>query len=407
MPAASSSTSANVPRVALVYDYFAHYREAVLRELLSDDKHHYVLVSDVRDPCTDPGGTVKTWQALPDGVPAGRFIYTPCRRILNKLLWQKGLLKLAWSREYDVFIFLANYGFISTWLAAIIARLRGARVLMWTHGWTRPENGPKRWVRDLFYRLSHGLLLYGNIARKIGLEHGFEPSRLHVIYNSLDYAEQERLRNSLGEVDVRSVREKFPHPERPLVIATGRLVTRKRIDLLVEALAILNDQGQSMNLLVVGDGPAREALEAQATERGVEARFLGPVYDESELARLLYSADVAVIPGDVGLSAMHAMAYGTPVISHNRPWNQGPEWEAIVPGVTGQHFPPGDAKGLAEALQQWLGANSDREATRRACISVIERCWNPRTQRRLINQAVDGLPAEEIQPATPGHALAC
>lgn len=394
------SRKPNVPRVAIVYHFFAHYRAAVLKTLLSDPEHHYVLVGDIRDPAAGAGDAIETWDVLPDGVPAGRMIVTPCRLLMGRFLWQRGIVGMAWRRQFDTFIFLGNAGFISTWLAAAIARLRGARVLMWTHGWTRPEKGPKRWVRNSFYRLAHGLLLYGNIARRLGLDHGFPAERLHVIYNSLDYPAQARLRQSLSAAEIAQVRATFPERSHPLLVSIGRLNPQKRLDLLIEAMGLLARESFPVNLLMIGEGTQRTELESLANQQQASTRFLGALYDEATLARYLCAADLAVIPGNVGLTAIHAMGYGIPVLSNDQAWNQMPEWEAIVPGVTGDHFPAGDAAGLARAIRLWVEMHPQRDATRRACISVIEQYWNPATQCDLINRAVDGLPPL-LPPAPP------
>ena len=93
------------------------------------------------------------------------------------------------------------------WLAAILGRLRGKRVYFWTHGWQQHERGLKALVRNTFYRLAHGLLLYGHYAKMIGLSHGFDPDRMHVIYNSLDYDRQRAVRGSLDADAIAARRE--------------------------------------------------------------------------------------------------------------------------------------------------------------------------------------------------------
>lgn len=52
-------------------------------------------------------------------------------------------------------------------------------------------------------------------------------------------------------------------------------------------------------------------------------------------AELIYNADLCVAPGNIGLTAMHAMMFGCPCISHNDFSWQMPEFEAIVPYKTG------------------------------------------------------------------------
>ena len=46
--------------------------------------------------------------------------------------------------------------------------------------------------------------------------------------------------------------------------------------------------------------------------------------------------DITVSPDKVGLTAIHSMAYGRPVITHDNMDRQGPEVEAVIPGRTDQ-----------------------------------------------------------------------
>ena len=144
------------PRVAVIYHFFAHYRSAIMRELLNSKDIEYFLVADR----LDPDDSIKSWQPPEDRLQVAR-----CIKITSTLLWQKGLVRLVLRQDVDAVIFLGNANFVSTWVAALLSRLSKKRVLFWTHGWIRDESGIKGAVRNLFYRLAHGLLLYGHKAK--------------------------------------------------------------------------------------------------------------------------------------------------------------------------------------------------------------------------------------------------
>jgi alpha-1,6-mannosyltransferase len=101
----------------------------------------------------------------------------------------------------------------------------------------------------------------------------------------------------------------------PLLVHCSRLSPEKRSERAVGALAELRRRGVPAVLVVAGDGPRRRSLEAQAA--GLPVRFLRHVADRDLLARLLATADVVIAPGPVetfGLSALEALASGTPVV---------------------------------------------------------------------------------------------
>ncbi len=374
------------PRVAVVYHFFAHYRSAIMQALLDCQNSDYFLVGDR----SDPDHSIEAWQP-----PEEKLLFTPCVKITPTLLWQKGLVRLSLRRDINVLIFLGNANFLSTWVATIMAKLTGKRVLFWTHGWLQYEQGMKAVLRNLFYRLADGLLLYGNRAKRIGVQNGFAAETLYVAYNSLDYQTQKEIRIGTSYDRLKHVRRQlFPNSQAPVLICMGRLIKPKDFGLLLEAMFLLQGQDFKSCLLLVGEGPERQSLAERARELGLTVNFYGACYDEARLAELIMCANVTVSPGQVGLAAMHSLAYGTPVITHNDPASQGPEWEAILPGQTGDLFKRGDVKDLADTIHKWcLRAWPDMNVSR-ACTALIERHYNPAFQKAIIERSVAGLPAD-------------
>lgn len=120
--------------------------------------------------------------------------------------------------------------------------------------------------------------------------------------------------------------------------------------------------------------------------------FLGAIYEEDQLAPLFLGARAVVSPGKVGLLAMHAMAYGTPVITHGDLDRQMPEIEAIEPGVTGALFKRGDDADLARQMLVFINRNPrDLEVQKASELAIarIERDYTPQSQVRKIVSALD------------------
>ena len=383
-------------KTAIVYHFFPHYREGVLEELQRHSEHEFVLVGDRIS--TD--ATIRAAEP-PQGM---EYVVSPCRSLPGGATWQSGLIGLALRRDLDTIIYLGCPEFASTWISAAVARLAGKRVLYWTHGWTRRDKFLRSIVKRAFFSLAHSLLLYGNIARKLGLECGVREDRMHVIYNSLNYGEQARIRETVTAADAAAIRrELFPGSENPMLICTARLTQACRFDLLLNAQRLLAAQGHPVNVLLVGDGPERAALQDAAKDLGPAVRFFGACYDEATLARLIMAADATVSPGKVGLTAIHSMAYGRPVITHNNLDRQGPEVEAVVPGRTGDLFCENDVWDLAEAIHRWTPAPQPAAQVRADCIRIVEQFYNPAYQRRAIDRAINGERA--LQSAAISHAL--
>ena len=376
-------------RVAVAYHFFAHYRAAVIERLARDPRHEWTFYGDVKDFDSD----IKPAELSP-GV---RFRCLPCRKVRGPVMWQHGLVELALSRECDVMVFLGSPKYLATWVAAPLARLTGKRVLFWTHGWTKDPQGLGGLFKRVFYRLADDLLLYGRWGRQIGIWQGFDPAHLHVIGNSLDVARQKAALAAIPPGRPAEVRrELFGEDVTPVISCTTRLTRLRRLDMLFDAVDLLAKQGVRANVALVGDGPERANLEAHAKRLGINVKFVGACYDEARIGEILLASNVCVAPGQVGLSAMHAMAFGVPVVTHGDRPNQMPEFESVIPGKTGSLFVEGDLRSLADAIRPWIGTQWTPPAAAAECRRIIDRFWNPEFQARAIIRAVDGRPADDL-----------
>jgi len=378
-------------KIVVVYHFFAHYRGAINNELIKKSSNYYMFAGDAKDPANSG---IKEW--VPDD--PSRFIYCKSNLIKGRILIQKGIVKLALRSDIDTIIFLGDAQYLTTWIGAIIARLSGKRVLFWTIGWLRDEGGVKDLIRCMFYRIAHGLLLYGNYAKKLATARRFDENMLYVVYNSLDYEQQEKIREQITAEQITSVRQTiFPNSVNPMLICTTRLVKKRRLDLLLDAMVLLKQNNHEVNLLLIGDGPEKEELMKFADDHQLSVHFYGECYDEEVLASLIMASNVTVAPGMVGLTAMHSLGYGTPVITHDDPNRQAPEWEAIVPGHNGAFFRFGDSKDLARVISEWTTTSILSNEDRKKCYEIIGQYYNPSYQRAVIDKAISGLPASECQ----------
>jgi glycosyltransferase involved in cell wall biosynthesis len=151
------------------------------------------------------------------------------------------------------------------------------------------------------------------------------------------------------------------------LLFVGRLVERKGVHVLLDALALLPEE-PPIRLEVVGDGPEREALERRARALGIQerVRFHGYV-SRGALEDHLRGCDALALPavtdakGDVeglGVVLLEAMSFGKPVVASL----SGGITDIVRPGENGVLVPPGDAAALAAALE---GFARDPRAVRR------------------------------------------
>jgi glycosyltransferase involved in cell wall biosynthesis len=149
------------------------------------------------------------------------------------------------------------------------------------------------------------------------------------------------------------------------LLFVGRLVERKGVHVLLEALARLPDR---IRLDIVGDGPERERLKALAQRLGISGRVAFHGFAPDEMLRALLGwCDALVLPavvdakGDVeglGVVLLEAMSFGKPVIASAA----GGITDIVRDGENGLLVPPADPAALARAIDSLAG---DPETARR------------------------------------------
>lgn len=170
----------------------------------------------------------------------------------------------------------------------------------------------------------------------------------------------------------------FLDGDEPLVTYVGKLSREKGVSLLIDAL-----QGSGAKAMIVGFGPERAALQAQAERRGVRALFTGPL-QHRHLSNLWPLADVSVVPSvfpeAFGMVAAEAASCGCPplVARHSG-------LAEIAAGIE-QFLPPrlhlvsyesGKFEQLQARLRTLLNLSDDDRATLRAgCRRAVEELWS-------------------------------
>lgn len=147
--------------------------------------------------------------------------------------------------------------------------------------------------------------------------------------------------------------ETLPQRDYQTVLFVGRLAVEKNIDVLLRAIARLNQHPQP-HVRIVGEGEQRPKLEALAAELGIEERvhFLGFVDDET-LRQEYLCADVFCQPGTAELQSLvtlEALSASRPVVLANALALP----HLVDEGVNGHLFTPGDDQDLAEKLASIL-----------------------------------------------------
>ncbi len=191
--------------------------------------------------------------------------------------------------------------------------------------------------------------------RDLIVEAGVPPDRVFVIPNAVDGA-------AFAEApDGRPVRERLGLAGKVTIGYVGAINFWRRVDLLVDAFAALAPRHPEAHLVLIGDGPDRQAVADAARKAGLEGRVHLPgKVAHSEIPAHLAALDITVIP--------HSNTYGSPMklfeyMAAGRvvvaPWLP-PIVEVIGDDDGGVLFAPLDRSALESTLDRLIGDASCR-----------------------------------------------
>jgi glycosyltransferase involved in cell wall biosynthesis len=298
-----------------------HYSPAFLPQIGGLELNVANIATQIQHAGHEVTLVTRTLSAEPDHFPFRVVRCPPPREFLRWTLW------------CDVF-FQANVSLRGLWPLLLVRR-------PWVvshHSWYCRSDGRIAWPDRLKRALLH--------------------------LASASIAVSQAVADDLADPDVRTI--VIPNPYRddlfrllPEVarsrdlLFVGRLVSDKGVDVLLEALGLLADEGLTPRLTVVGDGPERPRLASQAERLGIAGQidFLG-TRTGGELVHLLNQHRILAVPSrynePFGIVALEGIACGCLVVGSAG----GGLQEAI--GPCGLTFRNGDAVDLARVLASLL-----------------------------------------------------
>lgn len=209
-----------------------------------------------------------------------------------------------------------------------------------------------RLVRWVVHNMTGGFPT-GTLAEQYLLHYGAQPDSLARVPNVPDVRriseEVENLRKKREQL-----RQELGLSQRPTVLFVGRLIPKKRAHQVIEAIAALRDE-MDIDLVIVGNGPERTALEEQVRQNGLSGHvhFAGFV-DPREITRWYAVADLFVLPSEEtwGVVVLEALAAGVPVVVSE---GVGCHPDIILDPVVGKAIQRNNPRELIEAIRRQLG----------------------------------------------------
>lgn len=277
-------------------------------------------------------------------------------------------------------------------LAMLAGSVTGVRARVFTaHGWAfRWHAGFSArlylWLERLTGRLATHVVCVSQSERAAGLEAGTcSDAKTVVIPNAVDTSA--------------SVPARGDHDNRvPVIVSVTRLKAPKDAPTLLRGLARLN--GTAHHTRIVGDGPERQAVEAELRRLGLE-QAVELVGERRDIRTLLAAADVFVLSSrseGMPVSILEAMAAGLPIVASD----VGGVPELVVEGETGLLTAPADDAALAGALARLLADPDLRRGMGAAGRARVEALFDlPRFHRAHLRLYEEALGAMRLGSSAP------
>ncbi len=319
------------------------------------------------------------------------------------------LMRRLRGASYDTSLVI--YGRNSTGVMEAIVRAEGAVLLgikgmSRLAGWVRVCRELRRQDADVIFCVNHSVAVVATVLQRLGLIRGKNICIFHTtvlqpndqknfplfqwVARGLDVlvyvsATQQQYWRSRGLRALRDLRiangidlDQFGEPPAPAKVTRASLGLdaqdyvigivaglrpEKNHEELIEALAILRNEGLPAKVLIVGEGARRAAIKARTGELGLgdHVIFAGEQADVRPYVRLCDVCVLCSTTESFSLAAMEALALGVPFVSSQ----VGGMAEIVQPEVNGLLYPSGDPAALAERLAR-LSRPEAREPMRAA-----------------------------------------
>jgi glycosyltransferase involved in cell wall biosynthesis len=224
------------------------------------------------------------------------------------ILWLRRLIKsgrfdFVHCHQYSPY----TYGWFAHWGT-------GAKVVFTEHGRFHPDQHRKkaRLINPLIALTSHRLVAISAATREALIEYEYMPaSKIAVIYNGITplAVEEDRKQELLAKLDIK--------PGEVIIGTVARLDTVKNQPLMLQATRTLIDQGYNVRLLLVGDGPERENLEAITQQLNLNNAVIFTGF-QSQPADYLSLMDIFLLPSfteGTSMTLLEAMSLGIPTVA--------------------------------------------------------------------------------------------
>ena len=291
--------------------------------------------------------------------------------------------------DTDILVCTNPYALLYGSLARAWSRRRADIRLVEVFHTTVPGSRKEAWQMPLYRALMNraDLMVYVCAAQaRYWQARGVNPRRQAIIHNGIDLQRFAPARESVEA----AASPGAPATHKPLRIGLCAVMRPEKAHLdLLQALALLREQGVQAEGWLIGDGPQRPVIEAAIERLGLRGSvFITGL--QSDVRPWIQRCDVMTLTSHAvetfSLAALEAMALAKPVVLSDL----GGARELVKPGENGDVYPVGDVQALATALAQRADPTV-REREGLAGLAKVRALWDAPRMAQRYQEALLGL----------------
>ena len=302
-------------------------------------------------------------------------------QIFPGLYWQFGALSIDISK-FDCVVVCGAPRNLTTILILLKAKFRNKKTIWWGQYWSSTSKKYRQRIRLIISKLSTSLLFYTDLeVSKFKKDGWITNQQIGALNNGIDISKIAKKRTNYNSMN---------RPKNVLFI--GRITKKANLELLIEAFKMLNSNKYKLD--IIGEGPLLSKLikKVEILEIKHIVNFHGAIKDENKISKIANNTSIFIYPGSVGLSLIHAMAYGLPAIVHDNEYHHMPEIAAFKNNFTGLYFKENSVIDLSNVLDKLMNSESLREKMSLNTLKILEKTYNTENMSLRFLDFVNKLP---------------
>ncbi len=275
----------------------------------------------------------------------------PCQSFLNnRFFWQSQLSLDKAMGPNDVLVVNGNLRFLSNYPLILEAKRKKVGLVWWEHGFSNKRYKLENILNRIIVKLVDVRLLYSDNEVDEYKQLGCPVEKLFATNNAIDQEPVKKAISAWTRSQLTTFKEKEKIKDKKILLFCGRRTDGVDLELVFTVLSKLNKNKNKYLFVIIGPDHQIPPLNNKAKELDISTniRWLGPIYNQHNLAPWFLSSCCLVFPGTIGLSLLHAFSYGLPVILPKR--IHGPEIVALCDGENGLFYKDGCADDLRNKI---------------------------------------------------------